>query len=181
MSGVRCRGRSLIVVKRSKKRTSRAGQVTQAALAKLFGIDVRTIRRWTTDGMPHEGKSGRAILYDVAVCIAWRREEDRKEAEDLRHPKTLEEARTRKVAAEAELAELDLMERRGELGTVEEMDEVITTGFGRMRALGMGIPSRHARDFVGLKTVTAARNALRGLIAELFGAFHRMGESDEAA
>ncbi len=169
-----------MVTKRSTQATSRNARVTQTALAKLFRVDVRTIQRWTKAGMPREGAS-RSSKYDLPQCIAWRREEDRKEAEDLRHPKTFEEARARKMAAEAELAELDVMERRGELGTVEEMDEVITTGFGRMRAYGLGAPSRHARDFVGLKTVTAARNAVRHLITELFDAFHRMGEEDEAA
>ncbi len=169
-----------MVAKRSKKATSRTGQVMQTTLAKLFSVDVRTIQRWTKAGMPRAGAS-RSSKYDLAKCIAWRREQDRKEAEDLRHPKTFEEARARKMAAEAELAELDVMERRGELGTVEEMDEVITTGFGRMRAYGLGVPSRHARDFVGFKTVTAARNALRDLIVELFDAFHLMGEEGEAA
>lgn len=130
--------------------------------------------------MPREGAS-RSSKYDLPKCIAWRREEDRKEAEDLRHPKTFEEARARKMAAVAELAELDVMERRGELGTVEEMDEVITTGLGRMRAFCLGVPSRYARDFVGLKTTTNARNAIKKLIVAIFDVFHEERDEDEAA
>ncbi len=87
----------------------------------------------------------------------------------------------RKIAAEAEMVELDLMIKRRELGSIEEFDDVVTAGLGRMRAYGLGIPSRHARDFVGLKTVTAARNGLKQIIIDLFEAFHEMREEDEAA
>ena len=99
MSGVRCRGRSPIAKKASKKRTRRAGEVTQAELARLFKADVRTIRRWNREGMPDRGKFGRTILYQPAEAIVWRRQRDREEVERAARPSTYAEARTAKMIA----------------------------------------------------------------------------------
>ena len=45
--------------------------VRQRELAELMGVSVRTIKRWTTDGMPSETWGIRVRRYLPSKCMAW--------------------------------------------------------------------------------------------------------------
>ncbi|MCF1193327.1 terminase small subunit, partial [Mangrovimonas sp. AS39] len=87
--------------------------VSQGAIAGLFGKDARTIRNWVAAGLPQRTQSGRPA-YLVSECIAWREEQVRAE---VRPPEGIDEAkeRARKIRADADLAELRLKERLGQM------------------------------------------------------------------
>lgn len=81
-------------------------EVQSGVLAALLGVSQRQVANLAREGMPHNGE-----LYPVAECIQWyirRRSAEGKPADERT-------ARARKINAEAEVAELDLFERRGEL------------------------------------------------------------------
>jgi hypothetical protein len=92
-------------------------------LARLLKVDERTIRRWqnpkgdTGDDaartpIPFE-KRGTGTVFPLESCIAWF--VDYRAAIASRSVSELDLARQRKVTADAEMAELDLAQRRGEL------------------------------------------------------------------
>ena len=184
MSGVRCRGRSPIGKKASKKRTSRAGWVTQSVLARLFGVDSRTIRRWTDEGMPIESRSGRSVLYKPAKAIAWRRQRDREEVERALRPSTFQEARTDKMIAEARLVQLKLGRECQQLMTVEHLNNALNGAFTRVRVILIPLPRRAAADVFAATTmkevIAILEQHVEGVLQQLYDA-DDVPESDEAA
>jgi hypothetical protein len=58
--------------------TERLYTVTEPELAELFRVAPRTIRLWRASGMPHRLLDG-AAYYEPALCIEWRRQQDRTE------------------------------------------------------------------------------------------------------
>jgi phage terminase Nu1 subunit (DNA packaging protein) len=80
--------------------------VRSGVLAQLLGVSQRQVAQLAKQGMPHEGE-----MYDVAACVQWyvrRRSHAARPANELK-------ARTRKLTADAEISELNLAERRGNL------------------------------------------------------------------
>jgi phage terminase Nu1 subunit (DNA packaging protein) len=47
--------------------------VTAAELAELMGVSVRTVKQWTSDGMPSETWGMRARRYLPSEAAAWAR------------------------------------------------------------------------------------------------------------
>jgi phage terminase Nu1 subunit (DNA packaging protein) len=92
--------------------------VSEQTLARLFGVDRRTVSRWVRAGLSAE-KQGRVLSIDVAVAIRWVRDRDAEAAEEriatIRATPALDVARTRKVSAEARIAEANAAAREGEL------------------------------------------------------------------
>ncbi len=93
--------------------------VSQSEMAQLLGLRRDSIRAWVRQGCPvvEHGGEGRAGLYDTAAVIRWRIDRERFVASSEAKNMELEEARRRKLAAEALLAEQELA-RRNELQPV---------------------------------------------------------------
>lgn len=93
--------------------------VTQTTLAFLFGVDRSTIATWTRAGCPvADTDPHRPKEYNLAEVLPWIRARDRAaadEASSARSSPELDEARLRKLRAEAALIELDLSKRKAEL------------------------------------------------------------------
>ncbi|KAE9777518.1 terminase small subunit [Escherichia coli] len=111
--------------------------VNKNNLAKIFGVDPRTIERWQTQGLPHVSGGGKGVevTFDSAQVIEWyaQREKEieneklRSELDDLRavgesdlQPGTTEYERYRLTKAQADGQELK---------NTRETGEVIDTGF----------------------------------------------------
>ncbi|EOY9768374.1 terminase small subunit [Escherichia coli] len=111
--------------------------VNKNKLAKIFGVDPRTIERWQTQGLPHVSGGGKGVevTFDSAQVIEWyvQREKEieneklRSELDDLRavgesdlQPGTTEYERYRLTKAQADWQELK---------NARETGEVIDTGF----------------------------------------------------
>ncbi len=111
--------------------------VNKKKLAEVFNVDIRTIDRWQTQGLPQisGGGKGVEVIFDSAQVIEWyaQREKDieneklRKEVEDLRaatesdlQPGTIEFERYRLTKAQADAQELK---------NARDSARVIDTGF----------------------------------------------------
>lgn len=70
---------------------------------------------------------------------------------------TLEFARRRKVEAEAELTEMELAQRRGELITVDDSVRELTSILEGLRAGVLNVPGKHAPQFLGIHTIAEAQ------------------------
>jgi phage terminase Nu1 subunit (DNA packaging protein) len=128
-----------------------AKTVTVARLARLFGCSERQVQRFVTrDGMPR-AKHG---LYNFDACIRWRiailenqlSQKAATPAEERNHDRE----RTRQISANADLKELKLQERRGELVTITLYQNVMARMIGTARQHLLNLPSRVAHELVGL-------------------------------
>lgn len=75
-------------------------------------------------------------------------------------PRDQEDAKTRKLAAEAELAELNLAVARGDFIAVEAVRGMVGPVFDTIRAKLLAIPGRVAPQMVAARTLADARDGL---------------------
>src|SRR5512143_3099816 len=95
-------------------------RLTVKQVAAHYGVDERTIARWITSDppCPSEKDNGRRYFDSVAVAD-WREDRVRAEAESVIQSADFLEARARRMAAEASIAELKLAEMRKDLVSVD--------------------------------------------------------------
>jgi terminase small subunit / prophage DNA-packing protein len=115
--------------------------VTQGEIAEIIGVTAATIRAWQRAGCPVEqkGGSGRPSLYNSAHVIGWRMAMVLGDTADL----PLDEARRRKLAAEAQLAEMELELKRGEMTPTRPMLRHIEEAFNNYRKELLALPARY--------------------------------------
>jgi phage terminase Nu1 subunit (DNA packaging protein) len=98
--------------------------VNISELASRIGRSVPTIKHWIRSGMPvvTRGDQGHEWQIDLAAVFRWREEtrgkgaaNDNAETDDESHKDAIDRERARKLAAEADIAEMDAAQRRGEL------------------------------------------------------------------
>lgn len=110
--------------------------VSQIELAEILGVTPKSVRAWERQGMPvqEKGRRGVASKYSVAACIAWRLERVEAQARARPDPTEIDEARARKVAAEAALAEIELAKARGEVVRLDDMSRAVGEALATTRA-----------------------------------------------
>lgn len=144
------------------------------ALAGMLGVDRRTVGQWVAQGcpvaMPSRGPGkGNEQKLSLRAVLAWR--EARAVERALANQPSpdgigLEEAKKRKLAAEAQLAELELMKAVGRVVLVEQVAEVVGRQFDRLRARLLVIPSKGATLVAPEVEVRACQAILQELIDE---------------
>lgn len=142
--------------------------VNQAELAALFGVSTVTIRAWERKGLPVErkGGTGRASSYNTAAVARWREEQAALAATGDTSAMDMEEARRRKTAAEAALAELDLSIRRGDYVLIEEVGSIVADEYATIRANFTSLPGDIAADLENL-TAVEIQEALAAKVSEI--------------
>lgn len=134
-----------------------ASTVSQAELSSIFGVTPQTIRAWERKGCPVEskGKRGVASRYVPADVIRWREEQAKLAASGDLDAMDFEEARRRKLAAEAATAELALAKAKGEVVALDLVGREVGAALAACRARLMSIGASVAPK-VGLAPDTAA-------------------------
>lgn len=113
--------------------------VNQRGIAEICGVTTETIRNWISSGMPtRKGEKGER-LYLPAEVMRWREERAAKVALDSVAVTDIEEAKRRKLAAEAAMAELELAKQRGEVAEIEVVAEEVGAALAACRARLLGI------------------------------------------
>lgn len=82
-------------------------------------------------------------------------------------PADFEEARARKMAAEAELAELELAQQRGALVTRQAVEEGVGHAFQRVRARLLALPAKASHELVGLADMVEVQRRLERQVDEV--------------
>lgn len=128
-------------------------ELTRKETAAALGVDVTTLDDWTVKGCPasHPGK-GRPASFDLQKVIAWRMEHEIEKALTRGNPSDddREAWQTRKIAAQARLAEIEVETRKGRLVDADEItaafDVLIIGGREHVRNIA---PARIAWRAVG--------------------------------
>lgn len=107
-------------------------------LASIFGVHRNTVAMWVQQGCPvdrmPDRKAGVPAGLDPAKVMKWTEERAVQLALGGREGLDIEEARARKVSAEATLAELEVEKARGKLVEVEHVAAVVGEQFAAVRA-----------------------------------------------
>ena len=142
------------------------GITRSEARAALGGISEAAFTRLLQAGLPRKG-DGKSARYDAQRIVRWHADWKFEQGRQSVQPKDYEDAKARKMIAEAELAELDVAIRRGELMTVEEGRKVIAQFQDRTVSALKAFPTRHAHTLVGIQTLPEAEARARLVASEI--------------
>ena len=154
--------------------------VTQKELATLLGLTTRQVNNLVERGMPVSSENGKRE-YDAPACIAWYRDQKVSEAVAAGGPDDLDAQRTRKTAAEARLAELELARLEGRMLTVEDAARELDAALDRLRAVLLSFVSRKAHLLVGKKSIPEVSSVLDSAVHELMATLVEAGTNMEEA
>jgi phage terminase Nu1 subunit (DNA packaging protein) len=154
--------------------------VSQTELARILGLGTRQIRNLEAAGMPHESQ-GNAKAYPIPQAVQWYVGFKSEEAAKKAAPQDLEEARLRKLAAEASLAEYELAEAEGSMIGVEEIDKILGPPLTALRAKLLNLPGKLAPQLLACRSLAEIRTLLDSSIAEAMAELQGVGEITEEA
>ena len=151
-------------------------QVTRQALADVFGVSLPTIDAWVRKGCPFVEKGGRGQewQFNTAQVSKWLRDRDVEEATGG-IPDDFETLKCRKMLADAQLAELELAERKGEVALIAEFERAQAMVFAAIRANIMNVPQRAVLQLLGETDERAFKEKLK---AELVLALETSAEEE---
>ena len=148
--------------------------VNQKELAALLGLTTRQVNNLVEKGMPVVSENGKR-LYDAPRCIAWYREAKVAEAVRANAPADLEEAKARKMSAEAELAEMQRDLERGRLMPVVDAEKAVGEIVGMVRAKLMAMPGKIGPLMVGCRTIAESTGRLEPAVHDVLLELAHMG------
>lgn len=147
----------------------------QEAREALGQMPERTFNLLVSEGLPCRGE-GKAARFPWPEIYRWTIDRAKRKARDQARPANYDEARAREMAAKAELAELEVAAKRGELMTVAQYDDVVGSAFQRVRSQLLTLPTKMAPEMVGLVKATEAQAKVQGFVDDVLAELHRAGD-----
>lgn len=138
--------------------------VSLSEFAADWGVTVRTVTNWLAAGMPCRTVDGKRTVVR-SEANAWVREQAAAE-EAAKDPANEAEAKARKLAAEARLAELELAAKEGTMVTVEDAAQAVEAKLEGLRSSLVTLPQRIAPVVLGCKTLAEVTAKLDAAVAE---------------
>lgn len=136
--------------------------VTRAGLAEVFGVALPTVDGWVRQGCPVLKRGGRGVQweFDVAAVTTWRIDKAVADATSGA-PTDIEDAKRRKIAAEASLAELELAKAKGEVAPIRDFERTWSAMMAAIQQNVMNVPQRVVVQLLGETNETAFKQKLR--------------------
>ena len=133
-----------------------------SALSVEFGLDRRTVGQRLNNVEPAQvkGKVKKYKLQDAAKAILG-------QVATTGGILSYDEARARKMAAEAELSEIELQKERGEVLPLDVINAINNEIFGNFRAKLLALPAKSAPDIFASSNVKEAKALLRKSINDV--------------
>lgn len=130
-------------------RTYSGVEVNRAKLAEVFGISVDTVSAWIKRGCPvlHRGRKGVEWKFNTADVHRWQIEEltgVEGGVDPERPPPNMAKESARRAQYEADLKELELRHKRGELIEMSVMLDVVRSEYATVRTRLGSLPGRLA-------------------------------------
>jgi phage terminase Nu1 subunit (DNA packaging protein) len=135
--------------------------------ALIFGVAENTVRRWAAKGCPVLDKAGPGgeWKFSTADVSAWLVAQRKGSGSD-EGVVDLETARTRKMVAEAELAEIEAARARGDVVPVDVVAKIIGDQIAACRARLFAIPAGMATVVVSAQDVVEVQSLLTAAVRE---------------
>src|ERR1043165_7652711 len=139
-------------------------------LAGLLGVTRQTVDRWMKQGCPFGEKAdrdrGREWALSLPAVCEWREKRAVEQAIGDTSSLDIEEARRRKIAAEAALCELELSKQRGEVVSLSVVANVIGDQLSACKAKLLSIPSKVSPLVATTGDVQECRDLLDSAVRE---------------
>lgn len=132
----------------------------------------RTFATYVSAGLPRRGDGAKA-KYPWPEIFNFVVERQQRIGRDSARPSNVDEAKARRDLVHAELAELDLAARRGELLTVDEFEKRLTDAYARVLGAMAALEPRLAADLEGSMTLIQKRTVIRKALAEIKSELYR--------
>lgn len=154
-------------------------ELTQKEAATRLGITSRQVRNLRDHhGLPQIVRRGKPF-YPWPEVLHWYIDFKIQEAERRGGPVDYEQARTREMIAKAEMAELDLAERRGQLVTVSYAASQLERALSALRAQLLNLPGLLAPRVQGITDTARIHEVIQEAVDELMRGLQSVGD-DEA-
>jgi phage terminase Nu1 subunit (DNA packaging protein) len=142
--------------------------VNRSELAEIFGKSLPTVSAWITRGCPvvERGGRGREWQFDTAAVHDWLMTNAVAAASGDTSKMDIDEARRRKLAAEATMAEIDVDQRLARLVTVEDSRRVIGAQCAMVRTRLLAMPSTWAPRLHRIKTIAEIAEVMTAAVVE---------------
>jgi phage terminase Nu1 subunit (DNA packaging protein) len=151
-------------------------EVNRQELSQAMGVTPPTIDRWIHDGCPvkQRGTKGIAWVFVLADVVSWWGQRQRESAASSA-PTDVEDARRRKLSAEAAMAELELAKARGDVAPIREFEMAQSRMMAVIRTNILNVPSRVVLQLLGETDEKLFKSKLR---AELTLALEQSADED---
>lgn len=127
-----------------RKRTGAGREVNKTEVADLFGVSLSTVDQWLRRGLPSERRE-KNVVFNTAQVTQWlEAQAGERAAGGTTQAGSIDEARIRKISADAALAELQLQRERGEVVAIEEVAKEFGDACAAVRAKLLAIPTKLA-------------------------------------
>ena len=148
--------------------------------SQLLGVSEKTVRNWMNkSGLPFSD-AGRSRVLDWPSTFRWYLEtqvtssgkggNQAVKSDPVSPPddsETYEEALTRKTKAEANLKELQLAQRRGQVASIADVEKVLNASVKATQTQVLAVPSRLATRILGLEDHARAVSILDAEMRQL--------------
>ena len=135
-------------------------ELSQQDFGKLVGLTSRSIANLRERGLPCHVEGGR-VFVPVAEGMKWYLDFKLAQAERRHRPSSMDEAKKRLEAARAELAELELTERRRDLMRTADHEALLSDAFARVASKLRPLADQVARQVTGKTVGTRKLQATR--------------------
>ena len=166
--------------------TSPSLTVNQAELAAALKVSPKTVQQWDRDGLAEAariGMDGREVRYDAVAAFWWYHERELARAVAAVDTSAMDQAKLRKMEAEAGSKELDLAEKRGELVPLDDVGDLVKESLMAVDSVLRHAPSRFAPALAKSANIPlkSARTMLREIVEMVRGAIRDGAVGDDEA
>ncbi len=126
-----------------RKRTGAGREINKTEVADLFGVSIQSVDQWVRKGLACR-KAGHEVIFNSAAVTAFLEKQAEARAIASNKPADADEARSRKLAAEAEIAEMQRDRMRGELVDISSVENVVAEEYGAVRSKLLALPGKLA-------------------------------------
>jgi phage terminase Nu1 subunit (DNA packaging protein) len=145
--------------------------VNRSELAEVLGVSLVTVDNWTAAGCPFRRKPVRKGVgqweFEVGAVVEWRLERERKSALGELANVTEIEARRRKLAAEAAMAEHELAVAQGKVASIADVARTIGRMISAVRAKLLALGSKLGPQVQIEDDLETCKAIIDGAVAEL--------------
>lgn len=143
-------------------------ELTREKTAEIFGCDLRTVDNWLRRGCPGQ-KIGNRWQINSAEVSQWLRDRERQDALGETAAIDESEARRRKIAAEASLAEHELAIKQGAAIGIADFEAQMAAMIGAARAKLLNLGAKVGPLVLGCQSPTEAKDLIDGAVYEVLG------------
>jgi phage terminase Nu1 subunit (DNA packaging protein) len=126
-----------------RKRTGAGREINKTEVADLFGVSLQTVDYWVRKGLACR-KDSHEVIFNSAAVTAFLEAQAEARAIASNKPADADEARSRKLAAEAEIAEMQRDKMRGELVDISSVESVVAEEYAAVRSKLLALPGKLA-------------------------------------